>query len=323
MESKIAKSKIKSVIIGTGEWGKQISDATEIVNRYDLIGKINTSTPRHEKDLLLREADLIYVAVPQSSQMDYLKLGLELGKHIICESPMCENIYQRKELHDILLTKSGQRKIFYCNFPYFLDQDFARLVSRGIVKKAKFFSFKCLGPKFSDEPELAKKFYINQVLNLIFNTATFLNTRGFDRLVIRDDFSGEFYVNDITYSFRWGYNEYPKLDLEIKGEDSAVSSEIIYDGYDQIYPLLLNFSNRILNLDEAVSLDHFKKAEENGDDLIHRLSLSSYLTACSAEYFSDVFCQARGRYIEIIDASKLFLNGGLQDLNYSIINKNE
>lgn len=320
MDAQLVKSKIKTAIIGSGEWGRQVASAIQLINRYEYIGSINTHTEELNKKEILEKADLWYIAVPKEFQFEYIKNGLNLNKHIICETPVCDSIDERKQIYEMLLNKTGSKKIFYCNFPYFLDQDFARLMSGGILKKAKFFSIKCLGPKFKDSPEKAKKFYTNQALNLIFNTAVFLNIKSFDKLIIRDDFFGELHSNDITYLFEWGYNQYPMLDLKVNGENYAKAAQIIYDQYDQIYPLLLNFSDKILNLDtNDAAANYFKTLENEGDDFISRLSISSYMTSCSAEYFSDIFCKLAGKSCNIQDTSKLFLNGGFQDQNYSII----
>ena len=219
MDSTLLKSKIKTAVIGTGEWGKQVSNVLDLISRYSLVGTVNTKTSESEKNEILEKADMWYIATPEASQFEYVKNGILSNKHIICESPVLESGKERKEIYDILLTKTNSNKIFYCNFPYFLDQDFARLMSGGLLKKAKFFSIKCTGPRFKDEPEKAKKFYINQAFNLIFHTCVFVNIKSFDRFVVKDNFFGELHSNDITYLFEWGYSEYPKLDITVKGED--------------------------------------------------------------------------------------------------------
>jgi hypothetical protein len=319
MNSAYSKYKIKVCIIGTGDWGAQVANVINLLgSRYELIGTINTSTSEDEKNDILTRSEMWYVAVPSEHQFEYVKNGLFLSKHIICESPVCNSAEERKEIYEILLKNSGNKKIFYCNFPYFLDQDFARLMSGGLLKKAKFFSIKCMGPKFKDDPEKSKKFYINQAFNLIFNTSVFMSIRSFDRFVVRDDFFGELHSKDATFLFEWGYSEYPKLDISIKGEDYSKTAELIYDKYDQIMPILMSFSDKVLDVDSDLN-NHQAALQDNGDDFINKLSLSSYLTASSAEYFSEVFCKLYGKPITILDESKLFLNGGFNDLNYSII----
>lgn len=319
MDSQLLKSKIKIAIIGTGEWGLQIANAINLINRYELIGQINQSTDNSEKNNIIENADMLYIATPKESQFQYIKYGLDLDKHIICETPVCTSVSERKEIYDILLSKSKNKKIFYCNFPYFLDQDFARLMSGGILRKAKFFSIKCMGPKFKDDPEKAKKFYINQAFNLIFNTAVFLNIKSFDKFIVRDNFFGELHVNDITYLFEWGYNEYPKLDIKVNGENYSKTGELVYDKYDQIVPLLLSFSDKILNLDDNMPDGYRQQMEHDGENFINKLSISSFLTSCSSEYFSDVFCKLNGQPCNISDQSKLFLNGGFNDSLNNII----
>lgn len=319
MESKLIKSKIKIALIGNGGWGSQVENVIKLINRYDLVGTINTKTEEEKKRNILEKSDMWYIAVPQESQLEYVKMGLENKKHIICETPVLNSMSERKEIYEMLLKNSGNKKVFYCNFPYFLDKDFGRLMSGGLIRKAKFFSIKCMGPKFKDDPEKAKKFYVNQVFNLIFNTCAFVNIRNFDRFIIEDNFFGQFHSGDITYLFEWGYSEYPKIDITIKGSNYSKSSELIYDRYDQIMPILINFSDKIMGIEEEIPESYAKALENENDDLINKLSLSSYLTACSAEYFSDVFCKLAGRPCNIQDTSKLFLNGGFQDQNYSII----
>jgi hypothetical protein len=176
-----------------------------------------------------------------------------------------------------------------------------------------------MGPKFKNNPELAKKFYINQAFNLIFHTCSFVNIKGFDRFIIKDNFFGELQSADISYIFEWGYNDYPKLDISIKGEDYSKSSELVYDRYDQIMPILINFSDKIIGIQDEFIKSYNRALNSENDDIINKLSLSSYLTASSAEYFSDVFCKIDGKSCNISDTSKLFLNGGFQDQNYSII----
>lgn len=319
MNANFLKSKIKICIIGTGEWGKKVAESINLINRYELLGQINTSTSEDTKNSMLEKADMWYIATPSNSQIEYINAGLEQNKHIICESPVCETQIERKLIYEKLVKNAGNKKIFYCNFPYFLDQDFAKLMSGGLLKKAKFFSIKCSGPKFKNDPEKAKKFYINQAFNLVFNTVTFLSQKGFDKFVVDDNFSGQFYAKDITYVFEWGYNEEPKLELTIKGEDYSKSGTFIYDKYDQIVPLLLMFSDKILHSDESIPENYIKAADAENNDFLNILSVSSFLAVCSAEYFSDIFCKLNGSGCNISDPSKLFLNGGFNDLNYSII----
>jgi len=317
MDSKIKK--IKTCMIGSGDWGARVAGVINLISRYELIGSINTKTTDLEKNELLNNADMWYIATPSDQQFDYIKNGILSKKHIICESPVAKSIQERQEIYNLLLSNNTSDKIFYCNFPYFLDQDFARLMSGGLLRDAKFFSIKCYGPKFKNEPEKAKKFYINQAFNLIFNTSILLDISHFDRFVVKDDFFGEFYAKDITYLFEWGYSEYPKLDITVKGKEYSKSSEIIYDKYDQIMPILISFSDKIMNFDPFFKKYSSLLAKEDGQNLTSKLSLSSFLTACSAEYFSDIFCKLRGKPCNIEDGTKLFLNGGFQDQNYSII----
>lgn len=316
MDSKLKK--IKTCVIGNGAWGSSVADVLNLINRYDVVGVINSTTEENIKKTILENSELWYIAIPNINQFDYLKDGILNKKHIICESPLCKSIDERGQIYDLILNHPTN-KVFYCNFPYFLDQDFTRLISGGLLKKAKFFSIKCYGPKFKNEPEKAKKFYINQAFNLIFNTAAFLEIKNFEKFIVKDNFSGELHVKDITYLFEWGYNEYPKLDLAVKGEDYSTSSELIYDRYDQIMPLLINLSDKILNIDDIFNQrsqqNEFASGENN---LMQKLSISSYLIASSAEYFSDAFCKLNGQPFKTFDASKLFLNGGF-DKNYSII----
>ena len=319
MNLNFVKSKIKICIIGTGDWGKKVAESINLISRYELLGQINSSTDEEAKKSLLERADMWYIATPSDSQIEYINSGLDKNKHIICESPVCQTQLERKNVYEKLLKNAGNKKIFYCNFPYFLDQDFAKLMSGGLLKKAKFFSIKCSGPKFKSEPEKAKKFYTNQAFNLVFNTVSFLNQKGFDKFIAQDNFSAQFYAKDILYVVEWGYSEEPKLELTIKGEDYSKSGTFIYDKYDQIVPLLLMFSDKILHSDENEPENYMKAVGSENGDFLNILSVSSYMAACSSEYFSDIFCKLNGASCNISDPSKLFLNGGFNDLNYSII----
>lgn len=321
MNSEFLKSKIKTCLIGNGEWANKIKNVLTLIDRYELIGTIDTKTNTEEKEHLLNTADFWYIAVPPDSQMEYVKLGVSLRKHIICESPMLNSIEDRKVIYDLLIKNGQNNKIFYCNFPYFLDQDFAKIVSGGLIRKVKFMSIKCMGPRFKDNPKHAKKFYINQALNLIFNVSSFIDIKNFDNFIINDNFSGQLHAGNITFLFEWGYNEYPKLDLTVKGDDYSKSAELVYDKYDQIMPILINFSDKIFNItDEYASNLHRQISEQYGESLISRLSISSFMIASTAEYFSDAFVKADGNGVKINDPSKLFINGGFFDTNYSILN---
>jgi hypothetical protein len=307
--------KIKICLIGTGEWGSQVENVLTLLSRYNFVGSINTSTDEFTKNSILEQAEIWYIALPKDSQFEYIKQGILSDKHIICETPVGSSIKQRKEIYDLILSKNGSKKIFYCNFPYFLDKDFAQLLSGGILRKAKYFSVKCYGPKFKDRPEEAKKFYVTQAFNIILNCTTFLNVRNFDKFIIRDNFCGELQSVDSTFLFEWGYNEYPKLDLTVKGEDFSKTAEFVYDKYDQIMPMLLSFSDKILNVTEhRPDLESYMKAAEaQGADMYNRLSIASFLTACTAEYYSEIFNKTNGEYLEILDPLKLILNGGFSD----------
>jgi len=158
MNASFINNKIKMCIVGaTGEWGKKIYNAANLVSRYEVIGQINTSTPDSEKQNLLNESDLIYVATPDFAQKEYVEFILKNNKHGICESPFLQSIQDRYEMFN-LVNKKTYTKIFHINFPYFLDQDFAKIASKSIrdKKKLKFIKIECCGNKFLDDPKEAK-----------------------------------------------------------------------------------------------------------------------------------------------------------------------
>jgi len=314
----VKTNKIKACVIGTGDWGARVADVFNLISRFDLVGTINSTTTDDKKNKILNEADFWYIATPSDKQFPYIENGILSKKHIICESPMCGAISERKQVYDLLL-QNVTGKMFYCNFPYLLDPDFGRLFSGGKIKDGKFFSIKSFGPKFKDSPEQAKKFYINQALNLIFSISSYIEIKNFDRFIIKDDFVGEFHAKDITFLFEWGYSEYPKLELTIKGKDFSNTSELVYDEYDQTMPLLVNFSDKILDIDETFEKYKHINASMSQAELIHKLSLSSFLISSSAEYFSDIFCKMNGSFFESFNPIKLFLDGGF-DESYSILN---
>lgn len=321
MDSSILNNKIKTCVIGNGEWAQQVGSVLGLISRYDFLGHIDTKTNTETKQALIDKSDLLYIAVPAEFQKEYIELGIKLKKHIICESPILTSPQERKEIYNLLIENAKNNKIFYCNFPYFLDQDFAKIISGGLIRKVKFISVKCMGPKFKDDPENAKKFYINQAFNLILNISTVTDIKNFEIFTINDDFCGELHAGNKTFLFQWDYNHYPKLDISIKGDDYSKSAELIYDKYDQIMPLLINLSDKILNIDDDKLSPMFSKEtlDQYGENLISKLSISSYLISSTAEYFSDIFVKSSGKKAEIIDPSKLFINGGFYDVDYSIL----
>jgi hypothetical protein len=318
MNASYIGNKIKMCVVGgTGEWGKKVYNAASLVNRYEVIGQIDTSTTPSEKESLLNAADLIYVATPYYAQKEYVEFILKNNKHGICESPFLPSIQDRYEIFN-LINKKTYTKIFHINYPYFLDQDFAKIASKGIreKKKLKFIKLECCGNKFLDDLKEAKRMYISQALNLICGICGFLNISKFEKFVVHDDYNGEVFAGDINFLFSWKYSEVPELNISVKSNDHSEEETIVYDQYDQVLPLLLLMSDRINNeIPKALIGKPFPEALGSMQEINSKMVLNTFLMECTAEYFTNKFLEYNGSEIEESDMTKLFFNGGFTPNN--------
>jgi len=60
-----------------------------------------------------QDVDIIYIATPHNSHLEYAKKSLEAGKHVLCEKPLAVNAAQVKEM--VACAKKNQQ-LCQCRF---------------------------------------------------------------------------------------------------------------------------------------------------------------------------------------------------------------
>lgn len=304
MDSDLANNKIKLCIVGTGDWGSQVANVANMFGRYDLIGAINSSTGEEEKNNLLENADMVYIAIPGTAQLEYVKFCINNDKFVVCEAPFLNSLEERKEIYSLL--KSRQTRSFIINSAYFLDTDFARIIGNIMTTKSNSVYVHCSGPKYIDNPSLAKKFYINQSIFLISQLAHARHIDKFDKFIINNDFSGSFISNSITFHFEWSNSEESKNIIKYGKDNEMTEKTLIYDEYDHIFPILKYVSDQYYGIYLPILQNRsFGEIQE----IYNQVTLQSYLISCTAEYFSDIFCSSSSGTI-ISDPTELFFNAG-------------
>lgn len=304
------KNKIKIAIIGTGNWGSKILNAASLFSRYDVIGTINTSTPKEEKDKILHEADILYLALYSENQNEYIEYGLANDKHIITESPFLNSKEERRNLFNTLITNNS-KKAFYINYPYVQDQDFLYLCRKVISLKASFISLKVSGPNSFNNELKAKKIYSNQAIYLIIFLHQVMGKDKLESFNILDNKKG--YIKNMNgniYEFSWDIAEKPELEFTFKSDKISETHKIVYDQYDQIIPLLTMISNNIYNIYPSPNMEYLP--EQTVNDIWNKMFSTAYLYGSSAEYFSDIFTNIDQSELPfaITNPTNLYLNGG-------------
>lgn len=108
-----SQESVKVGIIGLGRIAKRFVTEAEFVNGLELesvydINKAqaanfsieyNIPNACYELDSFFSSVDAVYVASPHLTHYEYIKQGLEAGKHILCETPMVLNGSQALELY--------------------------------------------------------------------------------------------------------------------------------------------------------------------------------------------------------------------------------
>lgn len=308
MDQSFKNKKIKIAIIGTGSWGTKVLNAINLISRFEVIGSINSTTESSAKEEILKNADVLYIALHPDQQIEYVRYGIANDKHIICESPFLNSLEERKDIYQQIINKNNN-KFIYINYPYIQDNDFINLCRRILASKPKFISIKASGPNIKNDISKTKKTYSNQSI-YVLSFLHFLS--GKDKLenfnIIDNEKGYVSNMNGLTYEFSWGISDEPKLEVEFKNENLSDKAILYYDQYDQIVPLLLMLSNKIHNIFPTPSMEKIPDI-----DLIwQKLILTSYLTACSSEYFSDIFTNIDKSELpfSITNPVNLFLNGG-------------
>ena len=106
---------VKIGMIGLGRIARRFVTESEFVSGLELesvydIDQIQTANfsveyniPNvcYDLDSFFSSVDAIYIASPHISHYNYIKQGLEAGKHILCETPMVLNGEQARELYQL------------------------------------------------------------------------------------------------------------------------------------------------------------------------------------------------------------------------------
>jgi len=270
-------------LVGNGYWGSKILELTKLIKKFNLVGVIDSKTEASDKERILSESDLIYIATSSSNQQEYLDYCIAKNKDIICESPFLASKQQRDTIYKTLIENSYQN-FFYVNYPYIMDVLFSVPARMAIQNEFSFMSVKCSGPKHKNDKMKAKKMYSCQALNIITQLMS-TKTYKFDKFIMHNDDYGELFYRNSTCVFSWGYSEEPTLEISIKGKDFSIEKKFTYDEYDQIMPLL----NMYLTVDRN-SLDD--------PSMPRSITINALQHAIAAEYFSDLFVALNGRKTE-------------------------
>lgn len=67
--------------------------------------QFNLLSAHDNLDSFLQNVDAIYIASPHLSHYEYIKQGLNAGKHVLCEIPLCLSGGQAKEMYDLAKRK--------------------------------------------------------------------------------------------------------------------------------------------------------------------------------------------------------------------------
>lgn len=303
MEEKTKK--IKICIIGTGNWGTKVINAISLIERYEIVGTINSRTEPELKEQILNNADMLYIALQPEHQLEYVEYGVKNDKHIICETPFLNSQEERRMIYNQIIEKQSN-KTFHVNFPYIQDLDFIRYAREAMSSNCKFVSIKASGPDNLNDPLKLKKLYSNQSINVIHFLHFIMGKEKFENFNVKDNYSGFVSATNCLYEFSWEVSDKPKLHIEFKDAENSTEKTIIYDQYDQIVPLLIGTSNKIHNI---YPLPNMQVA---GPDFWQRMNLTLYIHACTSEYFSDIFANTSNYPYSITNPLDLYFNGGLK-----------
>jgi len=106
---------VKVGIVGCGRVANRFVPESEFVNGVKVVGvyDINEEEAKHfakEKDIphayktfeqMLPDVDAVYVATPHLAHYEYVRRGIEAGKHVLCETPFVLSGGEAKELYHI------------------------------------------------------------------------------------------------------------------------------------------------------------------------------------------------------------------------------
>lgn len=114
-----SQESVKVGIIGLGRIAKRFVTESkfvsglEIENVYDIDPTISADFSAEYKipnacdnlEVFLSVVDAVYIATPHPSHYEYIKISLEAGKHVLCETPMVLNGKQARELYALAESK--------------------------------------------------------------------------------------------------------------------------------------------------------------------------------------------------------------------------
>ena len=110
---------IRIGIIGTGRVAPRFFEESSYVSGAEVVAAYNPDVesamdfnqkyqlPTYVEnfDEFLDKVDAIYVASPNETHADYVRKGLEAGKHVLCEKPMTFTFAESQDLYNMATTK--------------------------------------------------------------------------------------------------------------------------------------------------------------------------------------------------------------------------
>ncbi len=106
---------VKIGIVGCGRVANRFVPESEFVNGVKVVGVYDLDEEKAKRfsddkdishvyktfDQMLPEVDAVYVATPHLAHYEYVRRGIEAGKHVLCETPFVLNGNEAKELYHI------------------------------------------------------------------------------------------------------------------------------------------------------------------------------------------------------------------------------
>lgn len=106
---------VKVGIIGCGRVANRFVPESEFVNGVKVIGVYDVDEEKAKRfaeergnlyvyktfELMLPDVDAVYVATPHLAHYEYVRRGIEAGKHVLCETPFVLKGKEAKELYHI------------------------------------------------------------------------------------------------------------------------------------------------------------------------------------------------------------------------------